>query len=123
MLTVALLLPNMIRPDSYLRPRGAMRALLPRAGCHFSRSLRLGSQRRGLQWSVPHRADEKPQSFKHQLYESTQQRLKRERAEQERYSQFQSQSQGSRNVALMLGMPIARGPPHEHLWISRDLDC
>lgn len=113
----------MIRADSYLRSRGAMRVLLPRAGCYFSHPLRLGSQRRGLQWSVPHRADEKPQSFKHQLYESTQQRLKRERAEQERYSQFQSQSQGSRNAALMFGMSNARGPLHEHFWSSRDLDC
>ncbi|OJJ66629.1 hypothetical protein ASPBRDRAFT_48941 [Aspergillus brasiliensis CBS 101740] len=94
----------MIRADSYLRSRGAMRILLPRAGGHFSSLLRSGSQRRSLQWSAPRRADEKPQSFKHQLYESTQQRLKRERAEQERYSQFQSQSQGSRNAALMFAL-------------------
>ncbi|KAF3390919.1 D-lactate dehydrogenase [cytochrome] [Talaromyces pinophilus] len=40
-------------------------------------------------------------SFKGQLYESTQQRLKRERAEQERFSQYQTQSPGSRYAALM----------------------
>lgn len=43
-------------------------------------------------------------SFKGQLYESTQQRLKRERAEQERFSQYQTQSPGSRYAALMFGM-------------------
>ncbi|GES57819.1 D-lactate dehydrogenase [Aspergillus terreus] len=50
------------------------------------------------------RAEDKSQSFKNQLYESTQQRLKRERAEQERYSQYQTQSQGGRYAALMFAL-------------------
>lgn len=45
-------------------------------------------------------------SFKSQLYESTQQRLKRERAEQERFAQYQqTQSPGGRYAAMMFGMP------------------
>jgi D-lactate dehydrogenase (cytochrome) len=52
------------------------------------------------------RAEDKSQSFKNQLYESTQQRLKRERAEQERYSQYQTQSQGGRYAALMFGTSL-----------------
>ena len=49
--------------------------------------------------------NEKPQqSFKGQLYESTQQRLKRERAEQERFAQYQTQSPGGRYAAMMFGM-------------------
>ena len=48
--------------------------------------------------------DPKPQqSFKSQLYESTQQRLKRERAEQERFAQYQTQPPGGRYAALMFG--------------------
>lgn len=48
-------------------------------------------------------------SFKAQLYESTQQRLKRERAEQERFAQYQqTQSPGGRYAALMFG---AKNPP------------
>ncbi|KAJ5376352.1 hypothetical protein N7509_013238 [Penicillium cosmopolitanum] len=44
-------------------------------------------------------------SFKSQLYESTQQRLKRERAEQERFAQYQqTQSPGSRYAALMFAL-------------------
>ncbi|KAL4930573.1 FAD-binding oxidoreductase [Aspergillus undulatus] len=61
-------------------------------------------QRRGLQVSRQCRADEKPQPFKNQLYESTQQRLRRERAEQERYAQYQTQSQGGRYAALMFAL-------------------
>lgn len=49
--------------------------------------------------------DEKQQaSFKSQLYESTQQRLKRERAEQERFAQYQTESPGGRYAAMMFGM-------------------
>jgi D-lactate dehydrogenase (cytochrome) len=45
------------------------------------------------------------QSFKSQLYESTQQRLKRERAEQERFAQYQqTQSPAGRSAALVFGM-------------------
>jgi D-lactate dehydrogenase (cytochrome) len=43
-------------------------------------------------------------SFKSQLYESTQQRLKRERAEQEKFAQYQTQSPGGRAAALAFGM-------------------
>ena len=51
--------------------------------------------------------DPKPQnSFKTQLFESTHQRLKRERAEHERYSQHQPQSPSGRYAALMFGMPL-----------------
>jgi D-lactate dehydrogenase (cytochrome) len=46
-------------------------------------------------------ANEKHASFKSQLYESTQQRLKRERAEQERFAQYQPQSAGGRYAALV----------------------
>lgn len=42
-------------------------------------------------------------SFKSQLYESTQQRLKRERAEQEKFAQLQTQSPAGRNAALIFG--------------------
>jgi D-lactate dehydrogenase (cytochrome) len=44
------------------------------------------------------------QSFKSQLYESTQQRLKRERAEQEKFAQYQTQSPAGRSAALVFGM-------------------
>lgn len=48
-------------------------------------------------------------SFKSQLYESTQQRLKRERAEQERFAQYQqTQSPGGRYAALMFGTSSSR---------------
>ena len=50
------------------------------------------------------------QSFKSQLYESTQQRLKRERAEQERFSQYQTQSPGGRYAALMFGTRVWANP-------------
>ncbi|KAH1660194.1 hypothetical protein KXX15_001984 [Aspergillus fumigatus] len=49
-------------------------------------------------------ANDKPQSFKNQLYESTQQRLRRERAEQERFSQYQTQSPGGRYAALTFAL-------------------
>jgi D-lactate dehydrogenase (cytochrome) len=45
-------------------------------------------------------------NFQGQLYESTKQRLKRERAEQERYSQYQTQSPGARYAALLFGMNV-----------------
>ncbi|KAL4762377.1 FAD-binding oxidoreductase [Aspergillus foveolatus] len=62
-------------------------------------------QRRNIQTSRQyHYADEKPQPFKNQLYESTQQRLRRERAEQERYAQYQTQSQGGRYAAMMFAL-------------------
>lgn len=55
---------------------------------HFGSSLQLSEK-------------EKNESFKGQLYESTQQRLKRERAEQERFSQFQSQSTSGRIAGII----------------------
>ncbi|KAL4770933.1 hypothetical protein BDW60DRAFT_70261 [Aspergillus nidulans var. acristatus] len=62
-------------------------------------------QRRNIQNSRQYQyADEKPQPFKNQLYESTQQRLRRERAEQERYAQYQTQSQGGRYAAMMFAL-------------------
>ncbi|CBF82616.1 FAD-binding oxidoreductase [Aspergillus nidulans FGSC A4] len=62
-------------------------------------------QRRNIQTSRQyHYADEKPQPFKNQLYESTQQRLRRERAEQERYAQYQTQSQGGRYAAMVFAL-------------------
>ncbi|THC95078.1 hypothetical protein EYZ11_005436 [Aspergillus tanneri] len=60
-------------------------------------------QSRSIQASVQHNSNERQRSFKNQLYESTQQRLKRERADQERHAQYQKQSQGSRYAALMFG--------------------
>ncbi|KAL4814545.1 hypothetical protein BDW67DRAFT_84223 [Aspergillus spinulosporus] len=62
-------------------------------------------QRRNFQNSRQcQHADDKPQPFKNQLYESTQQRLRRERAEQERYAQYQTQSQGGRYAAMMFAL-------------------
>ncbi|PTU22223.1 hypothetical protein P175DRAFT_0523363 [Aspergillus ochraceoroseus IBT 24754] len=64
-------------------------------------------QRRGFQASTRCLyAEEKPQPFKSQLYESTQQRLKRERAEQERYAQYQTDSQAGRYAALMFALAL-----------------
>lgn len=56
--------------------------------------------------------DAKPQnSFKTQLFESTHQRLKRERAEHDRFSQQQPPSPGGRYAALMFGMLPGRLRP------------
>ncbi|KAJ5605078.1 Vanillyl-alcohol oxidase C-terminal subdomain 2 [Penicillium lagena] len=56
------------------------------------------------------RRNEKPQqSFKSQLYESTQQRLKRERTEQERFAQYQTQAPGGRYAALMFALVFFSG--------------
>ncbi|KAL2825878.1 hypothetical protein BJY01DRAFT_256144 [Aspergillus pseudoustus] len=86
----------MVRPTA-LRPlRPVLRALRqPTPALKGSRSFQLSSHRS---------AEEKPQSFKNQLYESTQQRLKRERAEQERYAQYQTQSQGGRYAAMIFAL-------------------
>lgn len=69
-----------------------------------SSPLHVTNQRGQFGTSSKQAEDAKPQSFKSQLYESTQQRLKRERAEQERFSQFQTQSPGGRYAALTFGM-------------------
>lgn len=82
----------MVRPYAL---RGALHNLRVRPGLPQQRLFSISS--RCL-------ADEKQQgSFKSQLYESTQQRLKRERAEQERFSQYQTESPGGRYAAMMFG--------------------
>ncbi|KAL4753359.1 hypothetical protein BDW72DRAFT_31447 [Aspergillus terricola var. indicus] len=84
----------------------AMRLFRPilRASQQPSR-MHLLRQRRNFHNSGQYQfADEKPQPFKNQLYESTQQRLRRERAEQERYAQYQIQSQGGRYAAMMFAL-------------------
>ncbi|PYH88734.1 FAD-binding domain-containing protein [Aspergillus ellipticus CBS 707.79] len=95
----------MIRLYSLLRVPGRMRVLHPRMGCCLSsRPPITVPLKRGFCISAQRRADDKPQPFKHQLYESTQQRLKRERAEQKRFSQHQTQSQGGRYAAIMFAL-------------------
>ncbi|PWY66858.1 hypothetical protein BO70DRAFT_433034 [Aspergillus heteromorphus CBS 117.55] len=95
----------MIRSCSFPACQGAVRsALHQRMGCRFRRPPPPIPLKRGFCASVQLYGDEKPQPFKHQLYESTQQRLKRERAEQKRYSQYQTQSQGGRYAALMFAL-------------------
>ncbi|KAF5866816.1 D-lactate ferricytochrome c oxidoreductase [Aspergillus alliaceus] len=91
----------MVNP-SVIRLRGTLRALQPRIYYPTVPRL-LTQQQRHYRSSAPNFDDRRPQSFKNQLYESTQQRLKRERAEQDRYAQFQTQSQGGRYAALMFG--------------------
>jgi D-lactate dehydrogenase (cytochrome) len=76
--------------------------------CIRSRPISALSQRRLFGASARCLANEKQASFKSQLYESTQQRLKRERAEQERFAQYQPQSAGGRYAALMFG--VSHGP-------------
>lgn len=71
-----------------------------------ARNLRARSvpvQLRPRQFSVSAAKPKENQSFKSQLYESTQQRLKRERAEQEKFAQLQTQSPGGRSAALVFG--------------------
>ncbi|KAI9840671.1 MAG: hypothetical protein M1830_007921, partial [Pleopsidium flavum] len=55
-------------------------------------------QRRNFQCSAPVREEER--SFKGQLYESTSQRLQRERAEQARFARERGESSGGRNAAI-----------------------
>lgn len=81
--------------------REALRCVRPRPVSALSQQRLFGASARCL-------ANDKQASFKSQLYESTQQRLKRERAEQERYAQYQPQSAGGRYAALMFGM--SHGP-------------
>ncbi|KAL4869637.1 hypothetical protein BDV12DRAFT_167337 [Aspergillus spectabilis] len=90
----------MVRPNTMRPFRPILRALQ-----HPNSRTPLLHQRRGFQLSKQCQyADEKPQPFKNQLYESTQQRLRRERAEQERYAQYQTESQGGRYAALMFAL-------------------
>jgi D-lactate dehydrogenase (cytochrome) len=58
---------------------------------------------RTRQFSASATKPKENQSFKSQLYESTQQRLKRERAEQEKFAQLQTQSPAGRSAALVFG--------------------
>lgn len=88
----------MVRPHSPVL-RGALRTIQSRPSPSIT-------QQRLFAASARLRANDKQQaSFKSQLYESTQQRLKRERAEQERFAQYQTQSSGGRYAATMFGMP------------------
>jgi len=93
----------MVRPSA-LPLRVVLRAARPRPT-----QIQFANQQRLFGASVRREADAKSHSFKNQLYESTQQRLKRERAEQERFAQYQTQSPGGRYAAMMFGMQI---PPH-----------
>lgn len=78
--------------------RAALRSIRSRPVTGFS-------QQRLFVASARRQANERQQqSFKSQLYESTQQRLKRERAEQERFARYQTQSPGGRYAALVFGM-------------------
>lgn len=95
----------MIRPNA-LPLRTALRATRPRSTC-----ISVQQQKQSFGVSALHHADDKSQSFKTQLYESTQQRLRRERADQERFSQYQTQSPGGRYAALMFGMHRFLGTP------------
>ncbi|KAL3457628.1 hypothetical protein BJX64DRAFT_14905 [Aspergillus heterothallicus] len=90
----------MVQPTT-LRP---LRPMLRALNHHNNQTAILSSQRRAFQLSTRRSAEEKPQPFKNQLYESTQQRLKRERAEQERYAQYQTQSEGGRYAAMMFAL-------------------
>ncbi|OJJ48065.1 hypothetical protein ASPZODRAFT_62927 [Penicilliopsis zonata CBS 506.65] len=65
--------------------------LIPKSSRHFSFTSRNNSEGNF-------------QSFKSQLYESTQQRLKRERAEQERFAQYQNQPSSGRQAALLFAL-------------------
>lgn len=77
--------------------RGTLRNIRLRPATHFT-------QQRLFAISTRYQANEKQQqSFKSQLYESTQERLKRERAEQERFARYQTQSPGGRYAALVFG--------------------
>ncbi|KAJ5876118.1 Vanillyl-alcohol oxidase C-terminal subdomain 2 [Penicillium soppii] len=59
---------------------------------------------RTRQFSASATKPKENQSFKSQLYESTQQRLKRERAEQEKFAQLQTQSPAGRSAALVFAL-------------------
>lgn len=93
----------MARHNVHLAVRGALRLLSLHRSTNFILPRGPALQHRTFGTTTRLCADKGSQSFKSQLYESTQQRLKRERAEQERYSQYQTQSQGGRYAALMFG--------------------
>lgn len=88
---------TMVRPNAL---RGALNSIRARPAVPQQRLFSVSSRCH---------ANDKQTSFKSQLYESTQQRLQRERAEQERYAQYQTQSPGGRYAAMLFGM-LARKP-------------
>lgn len=63
-------------------------------------------QRRQFRVSARYHREETPRSFKTQLFESTHQRVKRERADQERFSQQQPSAPGGHYGALIFGMQV-----------------
>lgn len=87
---------SMVRPPTPAL-REAIRNIRSRPVSALSQQRLFGASARCL-------ANEKQASFKSQLYESTQQRLKRERAEQERFAQYQPQSAGGRYAALVFSV-------------------
>ncbi|KAL4991732.1 hypothetical protein BDW68DRAFT_184653 [Aspergillus falconensis] len=89
----------MVRPTTMRTFRPILRASQQSSRMHLLHQRRCFQNSRQCQ-----SADEKPQPFKNQLYESTQQRLRRERVEQERYAQYQTQSQGGRYAAMMFAL-------------------
>ncbi|KAJ5532100.1 hypothetical protein N7513_001518 [Penicillium frequentans] len=84
----------MVHPHS-IALRGALRSLRARPTL---------PQQRFFGVSARYQAEKPQASFKSQLYESTQARLKRERAEQERFAQYQTQSPGGRYAALLFAL-------------------
>ena len=80
-----------------LRSLGLSSHLVSRR-CVQQTSMRLG---RAIHSSASSQEDQK--SFKGQLYESTYQRLERERAEQRRFAKERGQSSGSRTAATTFG--------------------
>lgn len=98
----------MLKFGSFPAGAAAVRALRPSAPKLNRFVIRQSSDNLVRQFSAStrYRADEKG-SFKGQLYESTAQRLKRERAEQERFAQYQTQSPGARYTALLFGKPLS----------------
>ena len=93
----------MLKRGSFPPGAAAMRALRPGAPKLSRFAIHQNSNIvKQFSASTCYRKEEKP-SFKGQLYESTHQRLLRERAEQERFAQYQARSPGPRYVALTVG--------------------
>ena len=90
--------------QSGLRARQAG-TLLARASAFQQQQQRQQHPRRLFAASSGRGQDEKPRPFKSQLYDSTQQRISRERAEHDRFSQHQSQlSAGARYAAITFSL-------------------
>lgn len=121
--SVAAILPMMARTNTPAL-RGVLRNLRARP-LTFPQQRLFGASSRCLA-NDKDKQSQQP-SFKSQLYESTQQRLKRERAEQERFAQYQqTQSPGSRYAALMFGksktlrrlFEVQKNPPRTAIGIE-----